>query len=996
MSIPRSRATWVLIGCLTAVVIACVVYSFVTTTDPPQLLLQARTALEVGAYRRAEQIASRIPEDAVEKVAGYLLSGEAAQRDGRPRESARYYTAVLDLPANDDDTAMALFSAAEAHRELGELSVSVDLYRRTLSLAPNNGAAHERLAYLHSLSGRRWDALPHYFFLARSGSATIDELILFGDLDRPIERLDYLKECASKAPDDPTVALGIAAHAFWEGDSETAEASLLRLLQDESENLTGQAMLGELLVERDVDALIEWHQRLPASADLHPDIWYVRGRWAQRNDQQRMACRCFWQAARLHPTHRRAIYQLGQLLTSLDEERGQDYVAQARLLVELTQVLDDILRSKSSREAPIRRAVELLEQTGRVWEACAWGVVARKKFPDADWPRELLARNRSLLNDSLPLVIQEQNLALRHDMSDYPEFVVDKFRPNVGVPAGDSGNNSAEIVFVEESGLLDFVYENGDDVGTKGSRQFEQTGGGVAALDYDSDGHVDLFFTQGAQWKTGDLRPTISRQTTDTMFRSQDGIDFADSTTRSLPDDLGFGQGCAAGDFNNDGFTDLYVANTGRNQLLQNLGDGTFLDVSDSAGLSHEDWTASVIIVDMNADDVPDLFDVNYLEGEGVFEAICNGRACSPSVFAAAPDRLLMGRGDGAFDSQKLAIPKDSSKGLGVVTFFSEDSRRPSLFIANDQTANFLLKNRAAENRFNIELYDDAFSTGVAFDGDGLAMACMGIAADDANGDGYTDLFVTNFADESNTLYAHVPGGLFQDVSSTAGLKATSYSYVGWGTQFLDADLDGWSDLVVTNGHVDDFRDEGGQYKMRPQFFRNTGGGRFKEPPAKEIGRYFLKKFRGRGLARLDWNQDGLMDFVVSNIGDQASLVTNKSVGTGRFLGIRCHATTTARDAIGSTVIVSTQTRRWTKYLLAGDGYMASNEKLIHFGIGNEDAVSRVEIRWPSGATTTIADAPSDVTIDVVEGSVHATLWRAARPETLTVSVKTQSTGNTH
>jgi hypothetical protein len=436
------------------------------------------------------------------------------------------------------------------------------------------------------------------------------------------------------------------------------------------------------------------------------------------------------------------------------------------------------------------------------------------------------------------------------------------------------------------------------------------------------------------------------------------------------------------------------VANIGRNRLYLNNGDGTFSDVTEGSGITGDDWTASCLVVDLNADGLPDLFDVNYLAGKNVYTAICSGRACSPAAFDGAPDRLHLNRGDGTFEFVANATPESDAKGLGVVAAHLHDRGRPSLFIANDQVPNFLLRNSASNDAFNLRLQNDGFPSGLAYNEDGLPMACMGIAADDVDGDGRIDFFVTNFKDESNTLYLQDANGLFIDATNAAGLRASSWPFVGWGTQFLDADRDGEVDLVVANGHVDDYRDEGGQYHMRPQFFRNTGDTRFVELSGPEIGSYFQRKYLGRGLARLDWNRDGRMDFVVSNIGAQASLVTNQSMGVGHFLNVRLHATATARDAIGSVVEVVTDKRRWSKQLVAGDGYMASNERVLQFGLGAADSLSELRVSWPSGQTTTIRNIPVDVTIELVEGSSRGTLWRGSELDTRVVWSRRRNTSD--
>jgi len=981
MSFRQSGMTWFFFCALGA---ACVLPAGCADEAPDVLLREARAALKRGEFDEAEGRAALVPQTSPEYAEAALVAGEAATKGGRFPQALEYYQGATRNSTSPENERTARFSAAEILRELGRLTDAEDEYRRVLEISPGNTATHERLAFLLSTTGRRWEALPHYLSLVRSGGASIPELILVADLDRPVEREEYLRECLRKAPEDRHVQLGLAAHAFQDGRAAEAEERLRAVLSRSPGLLSGQAMLGELLVDQNDDRFLEWRAGLPAGYEAHPDLWFVLGLRARRAGRLEQAAGCFRECLQRVPTHRRAMYQLGQVLMALNDSAGRDISERAGLLIELTQVLDTVLRSDQQREAPIRQTAELLERMGRVLEACAWGVAAQRQFPQAAWPRDLFARWSESLRDDLPITLDQFNLLVRHDLSRYPHQEETSGRNGTRGMSADAGpaavSTPSSIRFTESGNALDFVYLNGGDPGTRGARIFEQTGGGVAVCDFDQDGRPDLFFPQGGTWPTGSNRPVIAADQTDRLFRNSGAAPLDDVSAMALPGDGAFGQGCTSADFNNDGFPDLYVASTGRNQLLQNQGDGTFLDITATAGLESEDWTTSVLVTDLNADGHPDLYDVNYLQGPGVYEAICNGHACAPSVFPGCPDRLLISRGDGTFELIPDATPRQDAKGLGVVTVFREDPRRPALFIANDQVPNFLLKCDDADNPHRIALHEEGLLAGLAFNDDGLAMACMGVAADDANGDGLTDLFVTNFSDESNTLYVQDAQSLFVDTTRSAGLMAASLPFVGWGTQFLDADLDGHSDLVVANGHVDDYRDEGGEYHMRPQFFRNQGNGRFVELTSEQAGPFFARLLLGRGLARLDWNQDGLMDFAVSNMNDRAALVTNSTEGAGHFLNVRLHATSTARDAIGSRAVVTTSTGSMTKVLLAGDGYMACNERLMQFGLGTDERVPEVRVFWPSGAQTTVENLPADVVLELVEGAGFAATWRGGLP----------------
>lgn len=983
-------------GLLTlAICCACLWGCSPRSAPPAELLQQARAALSQGDWKRAERLAGLIPESSADWVAGRMVAGEAATKAGRLADALRHYLTLSDRSDQPEDAAAGQYYAAEVYRELGQLAKAEEAYRAVLARTPDNIATHERLAFLLAVTGRHWEAQPHYWRLLKSGSAGVSELLILADLERPVEHRDFLENCARKAPDDPLARFGLAVHDYWEGKLPDAEVNLRSALAEMPELFSGQAMLGELLLNRGDEAFPHWHQALPAEASSHPDIWYVRGLWARRQGQLRVAVHCFWRALQLTPIHRRATYQLGQVLLLLDEPSGRDFAERAEELTRLTRILDNVVRTKLKRERPYHETTLILEQMGRIWEACGWALAARQAFPEAEWPHEVFSRLTGMLNDELPLIVKSENLALRYDFSAYPD---DRslFAGQGSDPPGSRSDQrpaprQATVQFVEQAAEvgIEFVYDNSPDPSTPGARTFEQTGGGVAVVDFDLDAWPDLYFTQGAEWPNGSTEPLLSPQLIDRLYRNLGGRSFDEVTPRTGLGDPGFGQGAAVGDLDSDGFPDLYVANIGRNRLYRNNGDGTFSDVTSASGLADKEagreWSTSCLVADLNADGLPDLFDVNYLTGRHLYEILCGGKACSPVNFEGVPARLHLSRGDGNFEFVPGATPTANAKGLGLVAFDLQSRNRPSLFIANDQVPNFFLRNLGSDDRRNIRLEEQGFVCGLALNGDGSAMAGMGIAADDANGDGRLDFYVSNFTDESNTLYLQDTDGLFVDATNAAGLRAPSFSFVGWGTQFLDADLDGNPDLVLTNGHIDDYRDQGGQYHMRPQFFRNTGAARFVELFAADAGSYFDREYLGRGLARLDWNRDGRMDFVVSNIGDRASLVTNQSTGTGHFLNLRLHATATARDAIGAVVEVATADRRWTKQLVAGDGYQASNERLLQFGLGPAARVAEVRIDWPSGQSTTLRNLPVDVTIELVEGAPRGTVWRGAEPGPLTV-----------
>jgi hypothetical protein len=599
-------------------------------------------------------------------------------------------------------------------------------------------------------------------------------------------------------------------------------------------------------------------------------------------------------------------------------------------------------------------------------------------------------------------------------LSQYPDFDAFLSRTLVADPPLPRPNSPARIQFVDDAVRcgVDFVYHQGRVPDMVGVRMQESTGGGAGVLDFDCDGQPDLFLTQGEDWPRDADAPAPSEAYRDRLYRNL-GAGFRDVTDACrLPSEDGFGQGCSAGDFNDDGFVDLYVANIGVNQLLLNNGDGTFTDATAAFGLTASAWTSSCVIADINADGYPDLVDVNYVAGESLYRMICNEHQCSPLAYESAPDHLHLSSGDGTVRLLALTGSSEVERGgagLGVVAFRAGsypagglaprgndgaqehpgydsaivpglDPRRLALFIANDQQPNFFFVNSPAENSDNLQLTDVAFVTGLAFNKDGRATACMGVASGDLNGDRLLDLFVTNYKGEANNLYVQDPSGCFTDAIAGTGLLAPGLPYVGWGAQFLDADNDGRLDLAVANGHVADFGEEGVEYEMPTQFFRNRKDGTFEELTPDVVGPFFGRKVLGRSLATVDWNRDGLTDFVLSPIGSPVALLTNQSEGAGNSFTIRLRATSTARDAIGAYVSVTTAAGEAVQQLTVGDGYQASNERVLRFGLGSLDRIDKVVVIWPGGRRQTFQGAPPNRRLDVVEGLSHATLWDGDRP----------------
>jgi hypothetical protein len=314
-----------------------------------------------------------------------------------------------------------------------------------------------------------------------------------------------------------------------------------------------------------------------------------------------------------------------------------------------------------------------------------------------------------------------------------------------------------------------------------------------------------------------------------------------------------------------------------------------------------------------------------------------------------------------------------AGKGLGVAVWDSHGRGRLNLFVANDTTPNFYFE-APATDRETFRLEDRAIATGLALNADGKATGCMGVALGDVDDDSGVDLLVTNFLAEPNTLYMHAGGGNYADRTRALGLHEPSLNVLGFGTQCLDADLDGRLELFVANGHIDDLRALGRPYRMPAQLF-HWNGRRLVELDAADLGRYFQQQWLGRAAARLDWNRDGLEDLIVGHLDDDTALLTNTSTPAGRFLSLRLIGTHSERDAIGTRVEVRLGDRTLTRQLTAGDGYQASNERRLVIGVGNAARIDELIVRWPSRLVHHLTEFPVSKPVHLAEN--HDSLYSA-------------------
>jgi hypothetical protein len=479
----------------------------------------------------------------------------------------------------------------------------------------------------------------------------------------------------------------------------------------------------------------------------------------------------------------------------------------------------------------------------------------------------------------------------------------------------------------------------------------ETLGSGCAFLDYDADGWQDILLINGMDW------PGHKRQrSTLRLYHNNRNGTFTDVTKSAGLDIEMYGMGVAVGDYNNDGFPDLFISCVGQSRLFRNTGKGTFVDVTRSSGLfGRQGLSTSALWFDYDRDGFLDLFVCNYVRWSPERDVFCSldgthKSYCTPEAYRGDTCWLFHNRGNGTFEdvTATSGVFDSSSKSLGVAMLDYDQDGWPDLLVANDTQPNKLYC-----NLHNGKFRDVAVEAGLAFSTEGKARAGMGVDVGDFDNSGSPGIAITNFDNEMIGLYRAAKPGVYDDVATAAGIGAASRSTLGFGCMFLDVDLDGALDLAVANGHIDEtVRNIRGNvgYAQPPQLFLNQGAGRFRDVAAEAAGG-FEKPRVGRGLAYADFDRDGDLDILLTTNNGPAVLFRNEQLAGNRSVRFELQGTQSNRDAIGANVQIFAGDLRQSRMVRGGSSYLSQSELPVTFGLARRDRVDRVVIQWPSGRT---------------------------------------------
>jgi hypothetical protein len=540
--------------------------------------------------------------------------------------------------------------------------------------------------------------------------------------------------------------------------------------------------------------------------------------------------------------------------------------------------------------------------------------------------------------------------------------------------------DGAPVIFMDithSAGLDLFHHRSGT---TAKSSILETPGSGVAVFDYDKDGWLDIYLVNGSTFSA--LKGKEPPPRAMLLHNNHDGT-FTDVTAKAGVANERWGFGVAVGDYDNDGWPDLYVSNFGQNRLYHNNHDGTFTDVADKAGVTIGGWSTGATWGDYDHDGFLDLFVPGYVKfdpdhppiaGKGNFPAgFCQFRGidvmCGPRGLPGESDHLFHNNGDGTFTDVSLKAGVSDPRGYyGLASVFVDvdDDGWIDLLVANDSVPKYLYRNKH-DGTFE----DVSYLSGFALNDEGREQAAMGIAVGDYNRDGRVDFHITNFSDDYNTLYRNDGEASFTDVSFAAGIANPTIPFLGWGTGFLDYDNDGLLDIFVANGHVYpgvDQQDWGTTWAQRPLLFRNLNGTKFEEvPPATGSGLAVVVSARGAAFG--DLFNDGHIDVVMNVMDSTPTLLRNVVKNSNHWLGLRLiGGPKSPRDAIGTKVFLSAGGFRQRGEVFSGGSYASSSDLRLHFGLGAATKVDKIEIQWPSGAKEEIHRTAIDQIVTVVEG----------------------------
>ncbi len=937
------------------------------------------SAVEQKRWDQAKAYAKRALVEHPEDPDVMMAAAEVASNDHDIDEMAELMLLACQL--GDYQPSSRINAVGKSLFDLGRMYQVIELYETSLERHPDQQMLRKRLITFLLGAGRTDLANAHVEPLIRGGETDASLLCMITDLNQHRFKPEIGQRQVRLNPDDQRVRLGNAIYLYDVNKDDEAAVVLQQILAKHPGFAPAHALYGQLLTSAQrYEEMPQWYNSRGEESTNQANYWLTLGDWAAYRQDHQGACRSYWQATQIAPNKilawSRLASAIGKLAGSASPEAqgfSDDQLADIeRRVSDLQKVRQQIKGFQKNQMQSQRDAVQLaklLAGLGRNLEAKAWCGIASRLYkdptPDFSLVRKQVDANLEL--DDRWVSVSSQP-ALQIDLSDLPPPRFDSLQPD----AGDRIVLSPKLESTDHLRMKDATSQwelggvggenNPGDVDVMPLERSLGIGGGT--IDFDLDGLPDLVVAGAA----GTMRGIDSKS--NELLRNLGGR-FGPVTEAAGAGDRHFGQGVAVGDFNQDGFPDLFYANFGHNVLLRNNGDGTFQDVSALLGEDAEQWTSCGAFVDVNLDGVVDLVTTNYCDALETIKQPCVNEAgvpgpCHPLKFAARDDVFLQGDGRGGFAdvTSRWKAGVTPGRGLGILAGQLQPDHQ-AVYIANDMTANeyYLVDKSGGDPR-----EDSAVVRGLALDGRSRSQASMGIASGDMDNDGDLDIFVTGFANEYHIYYEQVSPGTWVDSTGRQGLMEPTVLVVGFGTEAIDLDNDGLLELLVTNGHISEFPDRAVPLREPFQVFRRGVDGRFQLVDDDAWDDYFANNHIGRALWTIDANVDGKVDVLVTHTFEPAKLLINQTETENRRIAFRLVGTNSSRDAVGAVVTFEVDGQRRSLWATAGDGFMCSNERILRAGLGGSDRVNDVSVRWPDGTTEDFGSLSANQTYLLVQG----------------------------
>lgn len=918
----------------------------------PSDLVLVQTDIQRGhfdqAWKRIQPLLIATPDDP-----SLAVTAAEIQMNRGELDAARQF--VSDIQSNDPDlSAQVQQLVATTYLYEGRLSEALSPLQELIRIKPDDTITRRLLVDVFHAQGRRHAAVEHLHALIRLRAFTTEDLLLLGDLER-IPDSEQFAQSMSQVPSERHHYLTYQARQQLKKIQYDKALPLLNeALELNSDNVEAWVWLGHCYAEmEDRENLQRWLASRPPGAEEHPVYWTVLGRWFEQRQEAGRAAAAYRQALALDPGSRVATGGIARaaLLLGLDEiARG--FNERLRLLQQVTEYGVDLVYSQQTDK--LSQLVDVYELLGSKELHDAWQMFeSHSGFSSQGGPD---------VEPTADTPVQIEPLLAKVKAAALPPVDIDKLLDgqSQGNVAAAKTQARAEISLVDvtaAAGLSDVSYDWGMKSSEPDVPIYRAMGGGTAAIDYDLDGWPDLYFSVAG----GDLKPADSNRPK--RFYRNIGGRFLDVSVATGAGDVGYGQAVLTQDLNQDGADDLVVCNIGSLRVLYNAGDGTFEDAVEMPLHSDNIWVSTAAIADYNGDRLPDIYAVTYLGDREYFDAVCyhpdgTPAGCGPRNFPGGRDYLWLNQGDGSWRDSQAALETADSRGRGLGAIVSDIDGQPGLeiYVANDTSANDLLRLRQSDASLKIE---SLTYSGTGLGALGKPQGSMGLAIADLDHNLFEDLVVTNFRDEDNCVLLQQSPGLFQNVSRRWGMNRADVPLVGFGAQTIDFDRDSWQDLLVVNGHIEDETDHGGLYRMLPLLYQNDGS-QFVAVDAGPSDSYLAQPVLARSLMRLDYDRDSRADLVITHTDSPAVVLANRTDTDNHWLQLELIGVECERAAVGTIVDVQIGAEASRHSLALGEGFYGSDQRLIDIGLGNAAAVDKLRVRWPDGAEQVFEHVPAD------------------------------------